>query len=49
VRVQRRAVEWLHGQELIDDAAVDKFDLEHLTPPSPETGKTVDLCAALGG
>jgi hypothetical protein len=39
VRAQRRAVEWLHDQELIDDVAVDKFDLNTLTPPSPETSR----------
>jgi hypothetical protein len=35
VRAQRRAVEWLHDQELVDDATVDKFDLEHPDPTLP--------------
>jgi hypothetical protein len=35
VRAQRRAVEWLFGQELIDGAAADRFAAGHPDPSLP--------------
>ena len=35
VRAQRRAVEWLRDEHLIDDAAADEFALDHPDPSLP--------------
>jgi hypothetical protein len=35
VRAQRRAVEWLFGQGLIDDRAADRFAADHPDPNLP--------------